>query len=282
MIKKVIKKFLKKRLIEKYPVYIPTIEGSFLSGKTVLITGGSSGIGYAIAEASLKNGATVIITGRNSERLNEAVRKLNKIKENSVYGFVFDISNVEKIKDNFSYIVHNIDNKKIDVLVNNAGVNTNSFFGETSSEEYDRILNTNLKGTYFLSQEVSNYMIENKIQGNILNVVSSSSLRPVFNPYSLSKWGERGLTIGMAKKLIKYGIVVNGLAPGATATPMQLKFSSNENLDLENSPIKRFVTSEEIANFAVFLISDMGRSIVGDIIYMTGGAGTITFDDIEY
>lgn len=282
MIKKLLKKILKRSLVEKYPIYIPTIEGQFLKDRTILVTGGSSGIGYAIAEASIKNGATVIITGRDQEKLDDASTKLKKIEENSVYSFVFDISEADKINEKFKEVLDNIGGRKIDVLVNNAGVNSNSPFGSTSIEEYDRILNTNLKGTYFLSQVVSNYMIENKIQGNIINIASSSSLRPVYNPYSLSKWGDRGLTIGMAKKLIKYGIVVNGIAPGATATPMQLKYNSDEDIALDTSPIERYITSEEIANLAVFLMSNMGRAIVGDIIYITGGAGTITVDDINY
>ena len=91
----------------------------------------------------------------------------------------------------------------------------------------------------------------------------------------------KGLTIGLAKKLIKDGIVVNGLAPGPTATPMLHK-DINDDLYIANNPSERFATPDEIANMAVVLTSSMGRMIVGDTIYMTGGAGVLTVDDIKY
>ena len=112
---------------------------------------------------------------------------------------------------------------KIDILVNNAGV----LGGEMPNAEesrYDTVLDTNLKGVFFLSQAVGKYMKENGIKGNILNIASSSSLRPAISAYTVSKWGLRGLTIGLAKALAPYGISVNGVAPGPTATPMQRKY----------------------------------------------------------
>ena len=125
-------------------------------------------------------------------------------------------------------------------------------------------------------------MKEKNIKGNILNILSSSSLRPAVNPYTVSKWGLRGLTIGMAKRFINDGIVVNGIAPGPTATPMLISDNKDEDLSLESSPVGRYILPEEIANLAVFMVSDMGRMIIGDIVYMTGGAGTVTVDDIKY
>lgn len=119
------------------------------------------------------------------------------------------------------------------------------------------------------------------IKANILNIASSSSLRPAISPYTLSKWGIRGLTLGLAKSLIPYNIVVNALAPGPTATPMLLPQSS-ESIDLPTSPANRYATADEIANMAVMLVSDIGRMIIGDCIYMTGGAGVITYDDMSY
>lgn len=143
------------------------------------------------------------------------------------------------------------------------------------------MLDTNLKGTAFLSRTVARYMIENKIQGNILNIASSSSLRPAISAYTLSKWGIRGLTLGLAKALIPYGIVVNGIAPGPTATPMLLP-DGGEDIGNDTLPGGRYAMPEEIANMAVVLVSGMGRTVVGDIVYMTGGAGLITFEDMNY
>lgn len=133
-----------------------------------------------------------------------------------------------------------------------------------------------------MSQIVAKKMINNRVKGNILNIASSSSLRPGTNAYTLSKWGIKALTEGLAKKFISDNIVVNGIAPGPTATPMMLKGTDKLNISLPNSPSGRYTTPEEIANIAVILVSDMGRQIVGDIIYMTGGSGTITIDDIKY
>lgn len=132
-----------------------------------------------------------------------------------------------------------------------------------------------------MSQAIINYMITNKIKGNILNVTSSSALRPAISPYILSKWGERGLTLGMAKKYLPYGIIVNGIAPGSTATAM-VKNNDLNDLNCDYTPTKRYIAPEEIGNIATILVSDMGKMIIGDTVYITGGAGIITYDDIKY
>lgn len=278
-----LKAFLKKKLIriKKEKITIPCIEGHFLDGKYALITGGSSGIGYAIAEAFLKNGAYITICGRNAEKLSDAKSRLIQAcgcSDNRIDILKLDISKIdemEKILSNY------LDDKRIDIFVNNAGVNGGNLFPDTSEEDYDRVLSINLKGMYFMSQNIAKYMIKSKIKGNILNITSSSSLRPGISPYIVSKWGERSLTLGMAKKYLPYGIVVNGLAPGSTLTPM-LKNDLDNDLNLDYSPTKRYVTPEEIGNLATVLVSDMGRMIVGDTIYATGGAGVITYDDTAY
>ena len=170
-------------------------------------------------------------------------------------------------------------NKVVDILVNNAGI-LGAVLPNAKEEDYDLILNTNLKGAFFLSQMIGKYMKEKQIKGNILNIASSSSLRPAVSAYTISKWGLRGLTMGLAKVLSPYGITVNGLAPGPTATPMLKK--SGDNITNDDIPLGRFIMPEEIANMAVFLVSEMGRSIIGDIVYMTGGAGVVTYEDMRY
>lgn len=191
-----------------------------------------------------------------------------------------DNSNISSFKEKFEEILNLKNISEIDILVNNAGV-LGGDIKDVTEVEYDQIINTNLKGVFFLSQLIGTYYKENKIKGNILNIASSSSLRPAASAYTISKWGVRGLTLGLAKLFAPYNITVNGIAPGPTATKMILK-DDNINIAFPKNPIGRCATPEEIANMAVFLTSNMGRTIVGDIIYMTGGAGLITFDDVNY
>lgn len=255
----------------------------FLKGRTALITGGTSGIGYSIAKAFLDSGAMVCITGRNEEKLNRACLQLKAIRssyKNCVYGITMDNKNVSDFSKKIDRILQMQGVKSIDILVNNAGV-LGGDIATVTEETYNEILDTNLKGMFFLSQTIGKYMRDNHIRGNILNVASSSSLRPAVSAYTLTKWGTRGLTLGLAKVLAPYGITVNGIAPGPTATPMLGK-GEGADIVFPANPLGRYVLPEELANMAVFLVSDMGRSVVGDIVYMTGGSGLVTFDDVTY
>ena len=254
---------------------------NLLDGNIALITGGTSGIGREIAIAFLKAGAEVIITGRQQQRIVKVIDEINHMGyKGKIHGIEMDNADVSSFSQKLQEILEIINHRKINILVNNAGINGGGLFN-CSEEEYQKIMDTNLKGVIFLTRIVSNYMISNKIKGNILNIASSSSIRPVTTAYTLSKWGIKGLTIGFAKTLIKNDIVVNGLAPGPTATPMLIK-DNNNNMYIPNNPSERFALPEEIANMAVILTSNLGRMIVGDIIYMTGGAGILTVDDINY
>lgn len=250
-----------------------------LKGRTALITGGTSGIGLSIAEAYLKAGATVVITGRNDDKIKTACNHLNNIKsESKAIGVKMDITDINKIPEAFNHILDTLSGSKIDILVNNAGVMGS--FGISHAQEgmFDSVIDTNIKGPFFLCQTVGNYMKENGIQGNILNIASSSSIRPANSVYGISKWGLRGFTLGLAKSLLPYGITVNGLAPGPTATPM-LQTDSKKGIERPGL-MERLIMPEEIANMAVVLVSGIGKTIIGDIIYMTTGCGVITYDDI--
>lgn len=251
-----------------------------LNGRNAIITGGTSGIGYEIADAFLDSGASVIITGRNMERLDKSISKLKEKDENrKVSSLVLDNTDVKDIDEKLKNVLNE---KDIDLLVNNAGIAGGPYsLDNCTLEDYQMVMDTNLRGTIFISRIISENMIRKNIKGNILNICSSSSLRPANTPYVLSKWGLRGYTLGLAKTLIKHGIVVNGLAPGPTATPMLLK-ENVKNIALPQNPTGRYALPEEIANMAVVLTSDMGRMVVGDIVYMTGGSGVITFDDVNY
>lgn len=252
-----------------------------LQNRCAIITGGTSGIGYAIAKSFLQAGAIVIITGRSQQRIDKACSELSIY--GSVLGYVLDNTQVSSFDNALTDIRNMVSDKAkcIDILVNNAGIGTGLPIPNTTETDWDATMDTNLKGTYFLSQSFGKYLKDNKIHGNILNITSSSCLRFGTTPYVISKWGIRSLTLGLAKALAPYGITVNAVAPGPTATPM-LRTSFEENLTLPNSPIRRFILPDEIANAAVFMVSDMGKAAVGDTLYMTGGAGILTQDDVSY
>lgn len=277
LVRETIKKFIKKRygtfVTAKISVLAPN---QLLEGRTALITGGTAGIGKAIAEAYLNSGADVIITSRTEDKAKIVENELkNRFPNRSVLGIEMDMMDVQSFKHKFEYVLKEF--KQIDILVNNAGIGVGQW-GKTSVEEWDNVIKTNLRGPFFLTEIVARHMRDNNIKGNILNICSSASLRPANTAYRLSKWSMKAFTLGIAKTLIPYDIVVNGIAPGPTATAL-MGVTSNDRLEMPFNPNKRMATPEEIANMAVIYVSDMTRTIVGDIAYMTGGAGVLTVDD---
>ena len=253
------------------PITVPVEKEKLLDGKVALITGGTSGIGLAVAQAFQNAGAKVIITGTNQQKLEIALKKMG----GGGKGLLIDVRDTEHLPDKVKEAEALFEENRIDILVNSAGVVVKHDFWGIDEKEYDRIMDTNAKGTFFMSQAVGKAMIEKQIKGHILNVTSSSALRPAWTPYQMSKWAVRGLTLGLADTLLPYGIVVNAIAPGPTATPMLGK-TEGSSISEPNNPSKRYAMPEEIASMAVYMVSDAGRMIVGDTVYMTGGSGTIT------
>lgn len=255
-----IRNLIKKILLfifSKRPVYttaniVTLAPNELLKGRCALITGGTSGIGFCIAKAFLDSGATVIITGRNNEKLKASCEKLAEVHKDKIFGIVLDNTKVNMFEQVFHSAISLVGGRNIDILVNNAGV-LGGHIRTASVTEYDNVMNTNLRGVFFLSQLFGKYMKENHIEGNILNIASSSSLRPAVSAYTLSKWGIRGLTLGLARAFAPYGITVNGIAPGQTATPMLLKDTSRGLAN--NTILGRYALPEEIANMAVTLVS---------------------------
>ena len=282
-LKRLITYVLKGEPIQKVYADVRVLAPSeMLINRTALITGGTSGIGLEIAKAFIKAGAEVVITGRNPEKLDMACRIIEQeTKAGKIHGVVMNNLIVGDFSRCFSDVLQMVNSKQIDILVNNAGL-VGGEIKNCSEEQYDAIMGTNLKATFFLTKLIANHMKENHIKGNILNIGSSSSMRPASSAYTISKWGIRGFTLGMAKTLVPYGITVNGIAPGQTATPMLMKDGVRDELSLPSNPIGRYARPEEIANMAVILTSEMGRCIVGDMVFMTGGAGLITFEDLSY
>ena len=272
MIKRITKKF-KKMLTTKNIVAkeIPVLYGTQLSDKIVLITGASSGIGFGIAQAIISNGGKVIITGRDTEKLNNACKSLG---ENARY-LEWDASSTSLLETNLENAIKIFG--RIDALINNAGYHGNQDFLTITESDYNNTFDTNLKFVFFLSQAISKYFIKNKIEGNILNISSASSMKPAWSPYEISKWGVRGFTRGLARELAPHGIVVNGIAPGPCATQMS-NYKEGDFLNWNNIPSGRMSLPIEIGNLAVFLISSAGRNILGETIFCDGGSGLLTMN----
>lgn len=253
----------------------------YLKNRIAIVTGGTGGIGKAVAIAFANAGADVIITSRNYSKVLSVAEEINNANlSGKIYGFELDVTETKDLKSKFAEIEELVGQKTISILVNNAGIDGGSF-RNTTEDVYDKVMETNLKGAFFMSQVFADYVISRKIKANILNIVSSSGIRPAVSPYMLSKWGLRGLTEGLARILAPKGIIVNGIAPGPTATAMQPS-TKDGDITWPLNLLGRMAVPEEIANMAVFLVSSMGQTIIGDIIYMSGGGGIITNEDYNY
>lgn len=269
VVKKVIKILNSK---EKVPIVQRKEKDTMLMGKIALVTGGSGGIGQAIAKELVYHGAKVILAGTDEEKLAQCCIKM---KSKNVKTIVLNLNDISSFSKKIEDAKKMFEGNQIDILVNSAGVNPRKGFFEISEYDYDSTMEINVKGMFFLCRTIAEDMIKNNIKGHILNISSSSALRPAWSPYEMSKWTVRGFTIGLADLLIPYGIVVNAIAPGPTATPM-LGVKEGEDIDLPNSPIGRYSSPEEIASLAVLLVSDMGNLVIGDTVYATGGSGVIS------
>ena len=236
--------------------------------KTVLITGGSKGIGAEIAKHFNDRSAKVIVTCTNTNNIDGLDSKGLK---NNINYLSLDLSSQESIKSFISTI-----NKEfsIDILINNAGVNRIDEITSLREKDWDWINNINLRGPYLLTKAVAKKMIVKKY-GHIINIASifgvvSKTKRAA---YSASKWGLVGLTKAVALDLAKYNIMVNAVSPGFVNTELTKKILSDKEIKelTEIIPIKRFASPEEIAKTVLFLSSNYNKYISGQNIIIDGG-----------
>lgn len=245
--------------------------GGILKGKNVLITGGSSGIGLAIARKCLAEGAMVVITGRNEKKLLNASEQLHNPLLKTI---VWDVSKLSQHAEKFTEVLK-LSNNRIDILINNAGVlGGHRQFIDITETFWDDIFAVNSKGLVFLTQCIVKNWIKEKQNGKIINMSSiRGTLGVQDGPYGMSKWGLNGLTHGLGLKLLPYGIIVNGIAPGIIDTEsIAIKnINSKDNAYLSSVPAGRIGLPEEVAELAVFLMSDASNYIVGQTIICDGG-----------
>ena len=242
-----------------------------LNGKTALITGGSRGIGKAIAVAMAKAGANVaIIYSGNREKAQETTEELIEIGVRS-HSYLCDVSDYKIVEETVKKVA--ADFGKIDILVNNAGITRDNLMMVMKPEEFDEVINTNLNGAFYVTRLVAAGMMRNK-SGAIINITSVSGMmgNPGQANYAAAKAGLIGLTKTTAKELASRNIRCNGIAPGFINTEMTAKLQENVKAKaVETIPMKRMGSPEDIANTAVFLASDLAGYITGEIIKIDGG-----------
>lgn len=258
-------------LTKMVQVNIPVTESTKLAGRTAVIFGGSGGIGKGIARAITNAGGAVILVGTNERKLKNICESLKNTEYRTI-----DLSSINEMNSSLEKLYEEID-RDIDMMVYAAGVHGGSDFMTISEVEYDQVLDLNLKAMFFAAQSVAKYMIARTIKGNILLIGSASGVKPAWCPYEISKWGVRGFTLGLARELIPYGIVVNSIAPGPVKTKM-IHMENSDELNWPANPTGRVCTAEEIGELAVFLLSESGKYIIGDTIFMSGGSGNINID----
>lgn len=245
--------------------------GESLKGKRILITGGSAGIGLAIAKKCLSEGARVVITGRDASKLERVLQDSNN---SQLFALVWDVANVSIVEQKLSETEKLLGGEP-DVLVNNAGMlGGHRQFVDLTEEVWDQLISVNSKGLVFLTQSLVKRWLQHDVRGKVINMSSMRGILGVQDgPYGMSKWALNGFTHGLGLKLAPRGIIVNGIAPGIIATDsITIKgVDPEENAYLKRPAVRRIGLPEEIAELAVFLMSDAANYIVGQTIVCDGG-----------
>lgn len=254
-----------------------------LKDKLVVITGGARGIGYAIAEKLSDEGSRIVIADINFDMAQEAA---NKIAETGVecYAYKLDVSSTKEIEDFFAQLKDRFGS--IDVFINNAGIQIRRPSLDFLEEDWDKLMDINLKATFFCNQQAGRIMKENG-GGVIVNISSGTSTQttPGRAPYVISKAGVNALTAVLASEWAKYGIRINAIAPGWIMTEMlkdgmKIGIVSDKQL-MAAIPFKRYATTGEIADAVVYLASGNSSYITGQTLFVDGGWSSLGLPDMD-
>ncbi len=250
-----------------------------LNGKVVAVTGGSQGIGLAIAQRFAQEGADISFCYRsNKPGADAVVENIQKLGRKAA-GFQCDVGSVSEGQKFIADTVAQFG--RIDVLVNNAGLERNADFWNVTEADYDAVLNVNLKGLFFITQAFVKHRMaapagDKKPGGKIINISSVHEELPFphFASYCASKGGVKMLTRNLSIELAPLGITINSIAPGAIETPVNTKLLNDPaklGALLENIPLKRLGKPEDVASMAVFLASDESSYATGTTFFIDGG-----------
>lgn len=244
-----------------------------LKDKVAIITGGSRGIGYAVAEKFLTEGATVIITASSAANAEKAAKKLQESHPNGqILGISPDLTSMASVEKEFAAVYEKYG--RIDILVNNAGISESTPLEAYTEQLYEKVMDLNVKGVFTATKVAADYM-QRQGSGVILSTSSMVSIygQPSGFSYPASKFAVNGLTLSLARELGPKGIRVNAVAPGITLTDM-MKAVPEEVLEplIRQIPLRRIGQPEDIANAFAFLASDEASYITGVVLNVDGMA----------
>ena len=234
-----------------------------LKGKKVIITGGSRGLGFSIAKKFVFEGATVLLAGRNADTLRKTSQELG------CKYLQLDVSNINELQSFISEADKILGG--VDSLVNNAGISLHEKdFFDVTLDTWQQQFDTNLRGTFFLTQKFVELLKNNKRKGNIIIISSETAMMSDIRPYGYTKAALNSMVEGLAYLFAKDGIRINAIAPGITASEMT-NYKPDGNLYRRGNMLERVYVPEEIAEIANFLLSDISSCLTGQILVCNNG-----------